>query len=398
MKLYYENQYIKDFRAVVLDVKKIDEKFHIVLDNTAFFPGGGGQFCDLGFIENKKVIDVYEEHGTIYHVLDCSLNKGQEVSCLIDWDRRLEGMQQHLGQHVLSGCFFKLFNANTVGFHMGSDISTVDINGHLEEGQIREAEKKANEIIKNNIPVEFLLPTKEELKKLKLRRALPKTNEAIRVVKIGDLDINACCGVHPQCTLELRAIKIRRWEKHKGATRIEYIAGTRAIEDYMIKDNILTEICRYLNCGEDSAVNAIKNLSSKVGELMEENKKIRGALSQYEIKALLDQGEKIKDLTIIKTIYENGDPKHISKLATRLAEEEKAIVLFATKDAKKANLIFTCSKGLKNVNMNDILKDSITLIDGRGGGSPLLAQGAGKNIGNLEATMDYALRKIKEKI
>ncbi len=398
MKLYYENQYIKDFRAVVLDVKKIDEKFHIVLDNTAFFPGGGGQFCDLGFIEDKKVIDVYEEHGIIYHVLGDGLNKNQEVSCSIDWDRRLEGMQQHLGQHVLSGCFFKLFNANTVGFHMGSDISTVDINGHLEEGQIREAEKKANEIIKNNIPVEFLLPNKEELKKLKLRRALPKTNEAIRVVKIGDLDINACCGVHPQCTLELRAIKIRRWEKHKGATRIEYVAGTRAIEDYMIKDNILTEICRFLNCGEDSVVNAIKNMSSKVSELMEENKKIRGTLSQYEIKVLLDQGEKIKDVIVIKTIYENEDPKHISKLATRLAEEEKAIVLFATKDTTKANLIFTCSKGLKNVNMNDVLKDSITLIDGRGGGSPLLAQGAGKNIGNLEATMDYALRKIKEKI
>lgn len=174
MKLYYEDQYIKEFKAEIIDIKENDGRFHVVLDQTAFFPGGGGQFCDIGTIENIDVIDVYEDNGIIYHVVEKKPIKIHKVLCKLNWNRRVDGMQQHLGQHVLSGCFFKLFNANTVGFHMGDEISTVDINGHLEESQIREAERFANEIIGENIKVDFLLPDKKELKKLNLRRALPK--------------------------------------------------------------------------------------------------------------------------------------------------------------------------------------------------------------------------------
>jgi len=197
-KIYYKDQYIKDFVAELERVEEKDGKFHVVLDKTAFFPGGGGQFCDLGTIENGKVIDAYEEDGVIYHVLEKKPIKIHKLKCSIDWDRRRDGMDQHLGQHVLSGCFYKIFNANTVAFHMGREICTVDIEGILEEDKIREAEKAANLIIGDNLKVEFLTPDKRELKKMGLRRALPNTNEEIRVVKIDDLDINACCGVHPK--------------------------------------------------------------------------------------------------------------------------------------------------------------------------------------------------------
>lgn len=149
----------------------------------------------MGYIENHKVIDVFEKDGLIYNVTETKPIKIHKVKCKIDWNRRLDGMQQHLGQHVLSGCFFTLFNANTVSVHVGKEISTVDIQGFLDEESIRKAEKMANEIIQENIEVEFLTPSKKELKKLKLRRDLPNTDEQIRIVKIGDLDINACCGV-----------------------------------------------------------------------------------------------------------------------------------------------------------------------------------------------------------
>ncbi|MCI6275975.1 MAG: DHHA1 domain-containing protein [Clostridium sp.] len=396
MKLYYEDQYIKEFKAEIIDIKENDGRFHVVLDQTAFFPGGGGQFCDIGTIENIDVIDVYEDNGIIYHVVEKKPIKIHKVLCKLNWNRRVDGMQQHLGQHVLSGCFFKLFNANTVGFHMGDEISTVDINGHLEESQIREAERFANEIIGENIKVDFLLPDKKELKKLNLRRALPKTNEPIRVVKIGDLDINACCGVHPSSTIELRAIKINRWEKHKSATRIEYVSGNRAVESFFKKDEFSKEVCRYLNCGEESALNAIKNLSSNMKETIDENKKLRLELGDYKIKEMLNNSEEIEDIKVIKNIYQGEDVKNLGKLASRIVESSKAVVLFGVEGEGRANLIFTCSKDIKKLNMNEILKDAITLIDGRGGGNQTLAQGAGKNVSNLNSTMDYAVMKIRQ--
>lgn len=394
-KIYYEDQYIKDFTCEVEEVKEVDGKFHVVLDRTAFFPGGGGQPCDAGHIEGLPVTDVYEENGTVYHVMDRKPMKIHRVKASIDWDKRFDGMQQHLGQHVLSGCFFSLFNANTVGFHLGKEVSTVDIEGLLSEETIREAEKAANEVIKRNLKVEFLTPTKSELKKLQLRRALPKTNEAIRVVVIDDLDINACCGVHPKATLELQAIKIKKWEKHKGATRIEFLAGNRAVEDYFIKDNFTRDICRYLNCSYEDAIKAIKNLTDEVKELVRENKNIKSDISNYQVKEMVENSEKIGEITIVKNIYDDGDLKYITKVAGKIVEEHKAIALFANKTEDRVNLIFMCSKDLKGISMDVILKDAITLIDGRGGGSAFSAQGGGKNNNNLDSVIDYAIMKIK---
>ena len=303
-------------------------------------------------------------------------------------------MQQHLGQHVLSGCFFKLFNANTVSIHLGNEISTVDIQGYLDEESIRKAERMANEIIYQNIGVNFLTPSKKELKKLNLRRDLPNTNEQIRVVQIGDLDINACCGVHPSRTLDLQAIKIKRWEKHKGATRIEYLAGKRAIEDYFKKDDFRNQICKFLNCGEQDAINSVNKLSNELKACKDENRQIKIEISDYQIKDMIMSAEKLGDISVITKIYESGDLKHISKIAEKIVLNDNMIVLLAVKNEEKANLIFAASKNINSISMNDLLKDAITLIDGRGGGSKFLAQGGGKNSSNLQGVIDYALRKV----
>lgn len=394
-KIYYEDQYIKEFTAEIIEVKEEFGKFHVVLDRTAFFPGGGGQHGDLGTIDSHAVIDVYEKDGVVYHVTEKKPIKIHRVKCSIDWNRRLDGMQQHLGQHVLSGCFFTLFNANTVSVHIGKEISTVDIQGYLDEETIRTAERKANEIIQNNITIEFLTPNKKELRKLNLRRDLPSTEEQIRVVKIGDLDINACCGVHPKSTLDLQMIKVKRWEKHKGATRIEYLAGKRAVDDYFSKDDFSRQICRFLNCGEQDAIKTINNLTNQLKDVIDENRKIKMELGEYEIKEMLENGEKLGSISVITKIYDGGDLKHISKIGEKLVADGDAIALFAVKFEDRTNLIFNCSKNIKNVSMSDLLKDAITLIDGRGGGSQFSAQGGGKTSNNLEATMDYAFMKLK---
>lgn len=393
-KLYYEDQYLKEFTAEIIGVIEKNNLYYVSLDKTAFFPGGGGQHCDLGYIDNHKVIDIVEENGEIYHVTQTKPIKIHRVNCKIDWDRRLDGMQQHLSQHVLSGCFFKLFNANTVSIHLGNEISTVDIQGYLDEESIRKAERMANEIIYQNIGVNFLTPSKKELKKLNLRRDLPNTNEQIRVVQIGDLDINACCGVHPSRTLDLQAIKIKRWEKHKGATRIEYLAGKRAIEDYFKKDDFRNQICKFLNCGEQDAINSVNKLSNELKACKDENRQIKIEISDYQIKDMIMSAENLGDISVITKIYESGDLKHISKIAEKIVLNDNMIVLLGVKNEEKANLIFAASKNINSISMSDLLKDAITLIDGRGGGSKFLAQGGGKNSSNLQGVIDYALRKV----
>ena len=135
-KLFYVDSYIKNFVAEIVEAKEKDDKYHILLDKTAFFPGGGGQYCDLGTIDNIPVLDVYEENEKIYHVLDKKPNRINKVKCEIDWDRREYGMQHHFGQHVISACFKNEYNAKTVGFHLGKDFSTVDIEGFFKEDDI----------------------------------------------------------------------------------------------------------------------------------------------------------------------------------------------------------------------------------------------------------------------
>ena len=397
-KLYYEDQYIKEFKGEIIEVKEIDGKFHVLLDQTAFFPGGGGQMGDLGLIDGIKVLDVYEEEGKVYHVLEKEPKKLKNLQCELDWERRFDGMQQHLGQHLLSGCFYTLFNANTCGIHIGNEISTVDIVGTIEEEKIREAEKMANRVICENHKVEFLMTNRKEAKKMGLRRDLATKDDEIRIVKIDDIDINACCGIHPNNTLDLQLIKIKGFEKHKGNTRITYLTGSRAINDYLHRDFVLDNICLSLSSGTDDVVNSLSKLVDNYNSLKGDYSKVRAKLGEYEIKELVSNGETIKNVVLINKIFDNEEMKNLNKLATAICEDENRIVLFGTRDKEKCNLLFACSKNMKGLNMGALLKDSITLVDGKGGGSPLLAQGGGKNVLNLECAIDYAIRRLKENI
>lgn len=378
-KLYYTNQYQTKFEAKVIEVKELNNKYHIALDKTAFFPGGGGQCCDLGKINEKDVLEVYEENEIVYHVISENIDKGSLIKGEINWNRREDGMHQHLAQHVLSGCFFKLFSANTVSIHLGKEISTVDIIGHLDEDKIKKAEKMANDIVRQNIMVEFIIPSYDELKNLNLRRDLPNTDKEIRVVKIGDLDINACCGVHPKSTLDLRLIKIKKYEKNKNNTRIEFLAGKRAIEDSLKNDKIIKDICNYLSSNEEESLNSIKNLKENLEILLDEKKKIEEELMKYEIEHLISTSYKEKEILIIKKIFQEKSINYVRRLSGKLADENNIICLFAIKNKEKANIIFTSSNNISLVNMGELLKENIKYINGKGGGNKILAQGAGES-------------------
>ena len=394
-KLFYKNQYIKDFTANIVELKEVDNKFHVVLDKTAFFPGGGGQFCDLGEIDNIEVIDVYEENKKIYHVLN---NKPENtiVNASINWNRREDGMYQHFAQHVLSGCFYTKYNANTTGFHLGKEFSTVDIKGYLSEEQIREVEKYANEVISQDIPLTILTPSKDEIEDIWIRRDLPDTDDEIRIVRIGDLDTNACCGVHPKSTKVLRLIKIKRWEKNRQSTRIEFLAGKRAINYILRRDVYLGDICKYLKSKDDEVLNSVVSLNDKIDELKNTIKKLENTVSNYQLEEIINNGYKVNNLLVVEKIFENEDIKYINKLASKLVEDKNIISLFCIKNKDKINLIFASSSNIKDINMNDLLKEVLKDVDGKGGGSKNLAQGAVNYNENIISVIKSKIEDIKK--
>ena len=394
-KLFYIDSYIKNFTAEIEEVKEVDDKFHVLLNKTAFFPGGGGQYFDLGIIDNINVLDVYEENDKIYHVLEKKPNRIHKVKCEIDWDRREYGMQHHFGQHIISACFNNEYKAKTVGFHLGKDFSTVDIEGFFKEEDILKIEKMCNEIIRENITVEFLNITKKEAKKLKIKEDLSKLGDNIRVVKIDDIDMNLCCGVHMKNTLDLRVIKIKKFEKYKKATRIEFLCGTKAIEEMLKRENYLNKICKLLSSNEEDAYKSIENLNNKLNEVNKENRRLEEIISNYEVKEMIESAEKINNMNVIVKVYENKTMNYMNKIANKIIEKENNIGLFALKNDDRLNLLFACSKNLEKMDMNILLKDSIKLIDGKGGGSKVLAQGGGKNNSNLDSLFDYVKIKIK---
>ena len=394
-KLFYIDSYIKNFTAEIEEVKEVDDKFHVLLNKTAFFPGGGGQYFDLGIIDNINVLDVYEENDKIYHVLEKKPNRIHKVKCEIDWDRREYGMQHHFGQHIISACFNNEYKAKTVGFHLGKDFSTVDIEGFFKEEDILKIEKMCNEIIRENITVEFLNITKKEAKKLKIKEDLSKLGDNIRVVKIDDIDMNLCCGVHMKNTLDLRVIKIKKFEKYKKATRIEFLCGTKAIEEMLKRENYLNKICKLLSSNEEDAYKSIENLNNKLNEVNKENRRLEEIISNYEVKEMIESAEKINNMNVIVKVYENKTINYMNKIANKIIEKENNIGLFALKNDDRLNLLFACSKNLEKMDMNILLKDSIKLIDGKGGGSKVLAQGGGKNNSNLDSLFDYVKIKIK---
>lgn len=393
-KLYYENQYIKEFSAEIIAVLEKDNEFHIQLDKTAFFPGGGGQSCDTGTIEDSVIKCVYEKAGIIYHVSDKKPIKIHKVKCKIDWDLRFDEMQQHLGQHILSSAFLELFGANTVSFHLGRDICTTDVDRLLSDEELEKVEALANRHIYEGLEVEFFTPTKSELKKLTLRRVPEIKEESLRVVKVSDIDMTACCGLHPKSTLEVQFLKIKRKEKAKVNLRVEYICGKRAVDEALKAYKFSSTICSKLNCNEEEALRRMDNLSSDYSSLSAENKALKSQIADFEVQNLLSSCEKINNIRIVKALFINKDIKYASLLASKLTVYENVIVLYGVKSESMANLIFMCSKDLKLISMNDLLKDAASLIDGKGGGSSFSAQGGGKGINNLQSALDYAFSKV----
>ncbi|NNU74566.1 alanyl-tRNA editing protein [Clostridium estertheticum] len=397
-KLYYEDQYKKEFTAEIIDIIKKENKYHVELNETYFYPKDDNQPSDTGNINGSLVTYVYEENNKIYHVLEVKPLKIHKVKCSINFDLRYDYMQQHLGQHILSACISNLFNLPTIGFKLGLTSSTIDLDKGICAQEIKDCEKLANGIVLENIKVEVLYLINSELKKLSLKKLPVKSGEKIRIVKIGDIDVFPCLGIYPNSTIEVQLIKVINFEKYKTGIRIEFICGERAISDYIFKFEAIEKMSKLLSCSNDTIISKVETLTGELNKSLTKVRALSATVATYEVENMLKDAEKIADVRVLKFIYDKMDLKYATMLATKLVTSPKVIVLFGIKLQDKANLLFMCSKDLKIIRMDSLLKDAITLIDGKGGGSEFSAQGGGKNNNNLDSTLDYALSKIKESI
>ena len=235
-KLFYEDSHMITFSAVVQACEKVGDYYEAVLDRTAFFPEGGGQLADTGVLDGVPVLDAQERESLIYHLLEKPLEVGKTVEGKIDWEERFSKMQQHSGEHIVSGIVHALYGYDNVGFHMGADAITIDFNGPLTKEQLQDIEYRANQAVAWNLEVQVHYPTKEELANIKYRSKIEIEGQ-VRLVTVPGHDACACCAPHVKRTGEIGIIKLIGLQNYKGGVRVSMLCGFRALADYEAKSD-----------------------------------------------------------------------------------------------------------------------------------------------------------------
>ena len=230
-KLYYENVMAREFEGVVTQCRPGKKGYEVALDRTLFYPEGGGQPYDTGILGDARVLEVHEKDGEVWHTTDQPLEEGSRVRGVIDWDRRFDLMQQHSGEHLVSGVIHGHYGYDNVGFHMGADVITIDLNGMLTAEELSEIEREVNGIIWSDRKTQILYPTEAELNALDYR-SKKELKGWVRLVKFPGADLCACCGLHVESTGQIGLVKLLSVQKFREGVRIEMISGGRAL-DYL---------------------------------------------------------------------------------------------------------------------------------------------------------------------
>lgn len=367
-KLYYQDQKMQNFTARVLSCE-FDEKkacYGIVLDRTAFFPEGGGQYADPGVLNGIAVQDVKEKGEVIIHYLKEAIEVGSEVSGQIDFDVRFSRMQQHSGEHIVSGIVHKHFGYENVGFHLGDEITTLDFNGPLTEEQVRQVEWEANEAVFRNVPIQVSYPTKEERDLLEYRSKKELSGQ-VRIVTIPGYDVCACCAPHVTLTGEIGLIKLVDVVKYKGGVRVTMMSGFRALQDYQEKENSVREISRALSAKPNEVAGAVSRLRNEVGKCKE-------TISRLQSGYLEDKLDEITDETVSYVLFEEEMDKNAGRRFVDAGMRKVSGIcgLFLGNDEKG----YSYTMGSMNVNMRDFLKEFHEVCPGKGGGKPEMVQGS----------------------
>ena len=381
-KLYYDSAYIKEFEAQVLSCQEGKKGWEITLSATAFYPEGGGQPADTGILGNVRVTDVHEKDGQVVHYTDGPLPVGEMVRGVIDWDRRFQHMQEHSGEHLVSGLIHQRFGYDNVGFHMGTDEVTIDFNGTLEWADLMAIEEKANGMIWENLEISAVYPEKDELDAMEYRSKKELTG-AVRIVSIPGGDVCACCGTHVERTGEIGLVKFLSMIHYKGGVRISLLCGKRAVEDYERKRDQVQRISVLLSARPGEIARVVEKLKDEEAKLQE---KLVAAYDKLIASEVRDIKEGDGDIFILEPDFEAIQLRH---LVNRLLEEKKGRTVLALGGAAEGSFLYVL--GSRDGDMRRLSRELNGLLNGRGGGSAQMAQGT------FFATKDQLQAILKEK-
>jgi alanyl-tRNA synthetase len=366
-KLFYEDSHMKEFEARVLSCEACEEGggFWTVLDQTCFFPEGGGQYADTGYLGETKVVDARERDGIVYHRTEAPLEPGELVRGRIDWEERFEKMQQHTGEHIVSGLVHSRFGYNNVGFHLGSDYCTMDFDGPISPEELREIEWEANRAVALDLDVIVQYPSKEELGHMEYRSKIEIEGQ-VRIVSVPGYDVCACCAPHVDRTGEIGLIKLVNRMNYKGGERITMLCGFRALRDYDSKLTAAREIGALLCEKEDQIAGAVRRQKEELEKQKYENGRLMHQLLVFRAKEIPVEGS----MTAVFTDDIRGDaPRELMNL---LLERGAFIcgVFAAAGDGGWRYVI-----GSRQADVRPLGKALNSRFEGRGGGKPGMVQG-----------------------
>ncbi len=400
-RLYYTDAYLTQFTAHVTAATEWDGQCGLALDRSAFYPEGGGQPADQGLIAGLPVLDVQVRAGEVWHRLDATVNAaprpGDEVLCTVDWARRFDHMQQHLGQHLLTAAFVATAGLATTAFHLGVAAATIDLDTPaLSAAQVQAAEDLANQIIWEDRPVQARFVAAAELATLPLRKP-PSVEGPVRVVSVPDFDYSACGGTHPRSTGGVGLIAIQGWARQKSGVRVEFMCGGRALRDYRRINGIVSRAAAALSVGGDELEAAMARLRTANDTLRKELEQLRAQTLELEAQQLYAAAPQIGPARVVTQHFDGVGIERLRALATRIAAQPAAVALLIGSSAERVSLVVACADGL-NLDARVVLQSGLALLGGRGGGSATLAQGGGAARADLAAVQAAMERHLHDQL
>ena len=364
-KLYYDSAYTRTFEAKVLSCAEGKKGYEVVLDQTAFFPEGGGQPYDTGVLGGVPVTAVHEKNGEIVHYTDAPLTVGETVTGEIDWERRFRNMQGHSGEHLVSGLIHAKYGYDNVGFHMGSDVLTVDLNGMLDEAQLAEIEREVNEKVWEDKEVVITYPTAEELEVLDYRSKKELTGQ-VRIVTFPGVDVCACCGTHVTHTGEIGMVKLLSVVKFRDGIRMEMICGKRVLDYLNMVNEQNHQISVKLSAKMEKTADAVQRLQ-------DENFRLKGAVARMEEEMFQAEAKKWEGSGSVLIFKEGLEADSVRKLADAVMNTcEGCCAVFSRNEDGS----YKYAMGEIDGDLRQFTKEMNAALNGRGGGKPFFVQGS----------------------
>jgi alanyl-tRNA synthetase len=400
-RLYYTDSLLTDFDASVVAAETTGGRLHIVLDRSAFYPTSGGQPHDLGTLGDATVVDVIDrEDGEIAHVVDRPIAVGAKVQGHVDWTRRLDHMQQHTGQHILSAAFDRLFNVRTTSFHLGAETATIDLAREVTPAEIARAERLANEAVWADRAVTIRFVSEEDAKAMPLRKESMRTG-TLRLIEVPDIDLSACGGTHVPRTGMIGIIAVAGWERFKGASRITFLCGGRTLAAFGRLRDVVDQSTRLISVAPAEIPAAIERLQADLKASARTERRMAEELAVYRAAEFRAGAETVRGGRGVLRAVPGADPGALKALASAIVGEPGfVVVLVGTPGgdgasgpnvtaapvapivvARSADIVFDAGAWLKQ---------AAARFGGRGGGRPELAQGG------LTAAADVVLSFARE--